>query len=294
VSSTSSPSAPVRCSSPPSRYRQHEEVVGPFPTHLQRRMAEEWVALNRDPSTGLLLARWAVRYPVLARADRPGRLVDAVDAGGHEIKDAILGALVELFQDRRYLAGRITLQAMLPKLAGFAFRDSVTGHVGGSPDDRFQTVIGEFWQVLGQYPTQRRPARVAANLALDTLARLKAAAGVPEIPLPPAELGQMCGVTGAATCGGPESGGDGIDVDVTLDDLLDWAVRRGVLGRSDAELLAEVYTAQPGPPGTYRDVAQAYRTLAEQTGTPAATLRQRAHRAKSRLTAAAQQALAAG
>jgi hypothetical protein len=306
-------SSSVRCSPSTAlrsnRYRQHDELVGPFATRLQRRIAEEWVSINRDASTGLILLRWARSHPVLADADRVGTLVDRLDAADHETKDAILIALIELFGHRQQLAGRVALQAMLPKLTSFALRDSVTGHLAGSADDRLQGVIGEFWQVLGQYPVERRPARVAANLAMDTFAALKAGAASAEIPLEPANLGRIGGALpalgprpdepalrlGAGT--GSEINAD-IDpetaADITLDDLLGWAVRRGVLNRTDAALLAEVYAARPGARGSYRDVAEAYRALAEHTGTNPATLRQRAHRARTRLTLAARAALAAG
>lgn len=88
------------------------------------------------------------------------------------------------------------------------------------------------------------------------------------------------------------------DVEVSsewnLDELLDWAVDREVVSRADARLLADVYAVKPEARGSCRDVSEAYVSHAASSGVSQAALRQRAHRAKRRLTLAVRTTLAAG
>ena len=58
------------------------------------------------------------------------------------------------------LAGRAVLQSQLGRLVRMAGRDARAG-----VDD----YVSAFWCVLARYPLERRPQRIAANLALDTL-----------------------------------------------------------------------------------------------------------------------------
>ena len=57
------------------------------------------------------------------------------------------------------------------------------------PDDRFQVVLCEFWEVLSSLPvTQRRTTRVAANLSLETLHRLTRVKTAASVPVDPAVI----------------------------------------------------------------------------------------------------------
>ncbi|HEY9290535.1 MAG TPA: sigma factor-like helix-turn-helix DNA-binding protein [Microlunatus sp.] len=58
------------------------------------------------------------------------------------------------------LAGRIVLQTMLGKLVTMARQDRRHG---------IEDYVGQLWARIGSYPLVRRPRRIAANLALDTL-----------------------------------------------------------------------------------------------------------------------------
>lgn len=74
--------------------------------------------------------------------------------------DAVLGGLIAAAQAGETLAGRIVVQAMLPKLILQARRDR-SANLGD--------YLAQLWLRIGTYPLQRRPRRIAANLALDTL-----------------------------------------------------------------------------------------------------------------------------
>ncbi len=74
--------------------------------------------------------------------------------------DSALHALVGAARSGDRLTGRAVLQSQLGRLVRLAGRDS-----RGSIDD----YVSAFWCVLARYPLDRRPMRIAANLALDTL-----------------------------------------------------------------------------------------------------------------------------
>jgi hypothetical protein len=107
----------------------------------------------------------------------PGQIVDAIDAAGHDRTNELLLALIRLFQNGHQLAGRVVLQALLPKLAKTAT------HAGGMctsssdtwAEDRRHITIAEFWDVMADYPVHRRTSSVASNLSLDTLHRITGA-----------------------------------------------------------------------------------------------------------------------
>jgi len=104
-------------------------------------------ALNRE---------WA------ARAANPGsrpdldRSVDAARCGDDTALHDLVGATLSGDQ----LAGRAVLQSQLGRLVRMAVRDR-----RATVDD----YVSAFWCALACYPLQRRPVRIASNLALDTL-----------------------------------------------------------------------------------------------------------------------------
>lgn len=74
--------------------------------------------------------------------------------------DATLHTLLRAAHAGSALAGRTVLQAQLGRLVQMARRDPL-----GCVDE----YISALWCVLARYPLERRPVRIAANLALDTL-----------------------------------------------------------------------------------------------------------------------------
>lgn len=122
-------------------------------------------ALNRDwddltarhPS---LPATWRLAAPALRP---PGGLADVLDRVRSE-PDAVLGALLRLHRAGDDLAGRTVVQAMLGKLVRMAARDA---------EASLEDYLAALWVRVATYPLQRRPTRIAANLALDTLKVVK-------------------------------------------------------------------------------------------------------------------------
>lgn len=104
-------------------------------------------ALNRE---------WAARRDDSSERPDLDRSVDAARRGD----DAVLHDLVDAALSGDQLSGRAVLQSQLGRLVMMAARD-----LRASVDD----YVSAFWCVLGCYPLQRRPVRIASNLALDTL-----------------------------------------------------------------------------------------------------------------------------
>lgn len=278
----------------PPRYRQHDQVAGPPSSPLQLQVAHEWVRLNHDASIAVLLRRWAVRHPALAGMERPADVVDAIDEAPPAGKDQLLLALVELFQSGEQLAGRIALQAMLPKLSHYALRTGVVARLESRPDDRFQVVLCEFWEILSCFPVARRTTRVAANLALETLHRLTRVPTAAELPVDPSAISGLAEPPGSAPARSAPATRERSaepDPDGDLDALLGWAIARRAISLDDAQLLREVYVARES--AGVSDVSRGYRERSASTGMSQAALRQRARRAKQRLATAVGAALCA-
>ena len=98
---------------------------------------------------------WAGRHVALAG----GGLAEAVERATTG-DDAVLRALLVESAAGSELAGRTVLQAMLGRLVRMAGRD---------PQASVDDYVGALWCVQRCYPLDRRPVRIAANLALDTL-----------------------------------------------------------------------------------------------------------------------------
>lgn len=78
--------------------------------------------------------------------------------------DSVLGGLIAACLGGDSLAGRVVVQAMLPKMILMARRDA---------EHDLGAYLAALWERVQTYPLQRRPQRVAANLALDTLKLVK-------------------------------------------------------------------------------------------------------------------------
>lgn len=80
--------------------------------------------------------------------------------------DAILGYLIGRAQDGDELATRTITQAFVGKLILMANSTKVR-----RTNDGFDDLLSALWETIITYPLQRRPAKIAANLVLDTLHR---------------------------------------------------------------------------------------------------------------------------
>ena len=173
----------------PPTFRQHDQVPTDVPSSIYRQLCREWVQLNALTSSETTVRRWGRLEPALAGHIRPSDIVDAIDAATPTRQNEMLAALTRLLQAGHQLAGRVVLQAMLPKLVRITLRTSATSSDNAWTEDRHHITLAEFWDVLATYPLHRRPDKIASNLALDTLHRVS---GVrrpePDIPLDPTEL----------------------------------------------------------------------------------------------------------
>ena len=271
---------------PRSVFRHHDEVPPRIGSPLYRALVEEWVHLNAPASSAATVRRWGQLEGCLAGLDRPADVVDAIDAAGGAAEDGMLLALVRLTHRGQQLAGRVVLQVMLPKLGRMTLRTSGTSTDNAWTEDRRHIAVAEFWDVLARYPVARRPRRVAANLALDTLHRITAETRGPgrDIPVDPhvTELLPGVHVRHVHRYRWPDlvAALDEPDGESDLLHVLTWAVERGVISRGDGRLLAQVYL--PGPTGGAGGAERAARDL---DVTPDA-VRQRCSRARRRLIGA--------
>ncbi|MGC3955141.1 MAG: hypothetical protein QM804_13005 [Propionicimonas sp.] len=199
-----------------------------------RRLNVEWQEVAETPVPD----RWR-REAALASA---GTLADAL-ALVRPDPDTVLGALLRL----RYAAAqRIVLQAMLGRAVLDAARD---------PLHDLDDYVAELWLGIATYPLARRPARIAANLALDARKRVR---GRP-VPLP-VDPARLIALSAAQPMG----------ADVAV--LLTRARRCGVITDAAERTLRLVYAEGLDPD-------QAAVVL----GVTPAALRQRCHRALRRL-----------
>ena len=120
------------------------------------RMDEEWAALQGDAAAEAACRRWAVGTSELTGCTRPAEVLARVAA----TPDAVLGHLLSEAAAGDSLAGRVVLQALLPKVVLMASVD---------PAAEVDDYLTAMWCEIAAYPLARRPTSVAANLALDTL-----------------------------------------------------------------------------------------------------------------------------
>ena len=126
--------------------------------HIVDSLNAEWNLLAPD-SRGSVRA-WAEKHQALA----PCRCLGDVLLTIRREPDAALSALLTEVVSKNQLAGRVIVQSMLGKLVRMAQTDQAN-EVGD--------YIAAFWCVLNSYPLAARPRKIAANLALDTLKRIR-------------------------------------------------------------------------------------------------------------------------
>jgi len=264
-------------------FRSHDRVPSVPESGLYRQLLTEWVDLNTTTGPRNAVTRWGRLEPALAGHTRPADIVDAIDKAERGGKDAILGALIKLFHDGHQLAGRIALQVMLPKLSALA-KHSDHGPDNVWTEDRRHNAIACFWEMLTDYPISRRPNSVAAGLGLETLRLITTPRNRPiavEIPAGDRTLEYIENndgrETGHQVIGDPGTSGT-IDTDATLDTVVAWGVKRGVIKPVDGTLLLDAYSP------TRRDCD--FDGAAARAGIKREAARKRCTRARERLTIA--------
>jgi hypothetical protein len=289
-------------------FRQHDVVPDVAASTIYRELTTDWVRLHGMASSGRTIRRWARAEPALEGLATPGAVVDAVDAADNGRKDDLLGALVRLFHDKQDLAGRIVLQAMLPKLARIALSAvPESGNQASFVEESRHETLAEFWDVLASYPIQRRPQSVAGGLALDTLNRVvrsrkqhHQAQTLEYVPVEPAEFAQVVPPgerssrishllydRAVSSLHYSERTPGSIDPNSELIDVIVWGVRNNTISLDDGQMLLDVYVPGKGTGWGFTDVA-------ERRGWSADRVRQRCLRATRRLTDAVRIELATG
>ena len=117
----------------------------------------EWLSERGTPRVAL----WADRQPALAGCVELGDVLKAVRAD----PDPALHALLSELRAGCLLAARVVLHALLPKMIVMSRADR-----GAFVMD----YVAHLWLRNLDYPLDRRPQRIAANLARDTLKAVQA------------------------------------------------------------------------------------------------------------------------
>ena len=104
---------------------------------------------------------WAARHPALAGCHD---LPDVLQAARADVDGVLICLLAEQLRSDDDLAGRTVLQIMLGRVVLLALRD---------PNEDAGDYVSAMWCRIETYPLTERPARIAANLALDTLKTVK-------------------------------------------------------------------------------------------------------------------------
>lgn len=250
---------------------------------LAGRLNAEWSQLCAASASATAVTGWGAAWPALAGAHGPDQVRGWVAERDPAGRDAVLLALLELAQGGDRLAGRTVLQAMLGRAVRVATSVAGRADLRGDREEALACAVAALWQVIATYPVGRRRSRVAANLAMDTVAVVQRGhtgsshfrRAVPETPMADVRLarglvhydGDRDELTGPA--------------DAELFVLLAWAVRAGVLELDQAQLLVRVYAVDEH--GRPVDV----QALAASEGLSWAALRQRCHRLARRLGKAA-------
>ncbi|WP_157987539.1 hypothetical protein [Jiangella endophytica] len=217
--------------------------------------------MSADPATAAAVAGWRLA-DVWSLADlEPAVRRDA---------DGVLLALLRLGRAGDGLALRSAFQLMLGK----AVRIAATHSGRDSRANLEQAAVTALWTVVAGYPIERRPVKVAANIAMDTL-RLtvtELAHQRHETPSSPEYLHPAIADEPAGRAGVSEP------ADLEVFELLAWAVGNGTVSREDATLLVDIYAPAPGCAGGSAAAAR--------HGISWAAARQRASRATRRIAEA--------
>jgi len=128
----------------------------------------EWATLVAGPVGQL--GDWAAAEPALAGVADLDGVLDLI----RNKPDDVLAALLRLGAAGDPLAHRVVLQSMLGMLVR-----ACSGRAGLLPE-----AMSELWLAIAEYPVERRPRSIAANLAWAVRRRLRS---VPQLGLPDPE-----------------------------------------------------------------------------------------------------------
>ena len=193
-----------------------------------------------------------------------GELEAYVRRASHEQADAVLIALVAQAIEGHELAARVLLQLLLPGTRNLARRWWALG----DDDERAAAAVAAVYRRIRNYPLERRPGRVAANVLMDAAHELRAA-----VPAANVEL------WADPTIHQPAHVEPSPDPASELATVLTDAVRASIITPADAHLIAQT-----------RIAGHRVQDLATNTTARPRTLWDRRHRAERALTTQAQPA----
>jgi hypothetical protein len=139
-------------------------------------LEQEWRRLRRDRAAAAALRDvCALAGAATSLAD----LEDYVRGAGPEEADAVLLALVRKAVAGHDLAARVLLQLLLPGTRNLARRWWALG----DHDERAAAAITAVYHRIRDYPVERRPGRIAANVLMDAARELRRS--VPRLAVTP-------------------------------------------------------------------------------------------------------------
>lgn len=153
---------PIRTMPPMTSTRHTRHPSGTSP--LVRQLVDEWTHLCTRPRSVRSVNQWGIGEPV----DHLDEVLTKAGYGGARTDSQCDRYLLELVRRAATdeLAARIVLQRILPPLIAVAAR---RGRINpGGFNESFSLVLSHAWIRIRTYPVERRPAKVAANLVLDT------------------------------------------------------------------------------------------------------------------------------
>ena len=135
-----------------------------------RQLDREWERIGGSARGRVALRRWAESEPALVDMRSLAEVVERINERGNpKGSDAMLFALVRVAATED-LAARTVLQAMMPSVKNLTVKFCTCG--AWCPEETAAVVAAAMWERIRSYPIERRPAKVAANLTLDTRQRV--------------------------------------------------------------------------------------------------------------------------
>ena len=213
---------------------------------LIAQLEAEWPPLAAGPLHPRLQA-WAMAEPALAGFATPQQLLRHLRTlrGRPRAEDAILAALVRQAQADP-LAARVVLQALLPGLKALAGRILLEA---SEREEVWSALLAHCWERIRRYPIDRRPARIAANVLLDTLKKTTW------------ELKRQRYLRDQETSETPPDRVAVVGVDRDVEQLLERAIAAGAISPEEADLILRTRIDGHDLHALARERGLAYHTL---------------------------------
>jgi hypothetical protein len=232
-------------------------------TEAVRRWLLDWEQWRHGETAAAAVRRWRAQHECLAGCSSVDDIVAVCGRDrriAQETADAHLAILVGEAVRGDCAAARVVLQRVLPALVSQAARRAA--QLGRPFDELLHELTTSAWLVIVSYPVDRRPIKVAVNVARDADYRLFGYTRLAErpgriVPVEPCVVDRLAD-SRAQLDGRPL--GEPKLVAVELLEFLAYAVARG-FPRSQAQLLAELVVLGLPVPDVARKHGVAPRTM---------------------------------